>query len=95
MTWESVLTRNYYIQKRLDLITGPNWFDSGLGLIAPDGPSTTRIFADTNAPVRFYRVQAVRPLALDPKIYPRLADGLRQNSPRGTGEVMFATWENS
>ncbi len=63
VTWESVLTRNYFIQKRLSLNTGFSWFDSGLGLIAPDGASTTRVIADTNAPVRFYRVQAVRPLA--------------------------------
>ena len=62
VTWESVLTRNYYIQKRLDLNPSFSWFDSGLGLIAPDGASTTRIIADTNAPARFYRVQAVRPL---------------------------------
>jgi hypothetical protein len=63
VTWESELTRNYFLQKRLDLNPGFNWFDSGLGLIAPDGASTTRVFADTNAPLRFYRVQAVRPLA--------------------------------
>ena len=63
VTWESVLTRNYYIQKRLDLGPGFSWLDSGLGLISPDGASTARTFADTYAPVRFYRVQAVRPLA--------------------------------
>jgi hypothetical protein len=32
-------------------------------LIAPDGDTTTRGVADTNAPMRFYRVRAVRPLA--------------------------------
>lgn len=63
VTWESVLARNYYIQKRLNLNTGFSWLDSGLGLISPDGASTTRTFSDTNAPMRFYRVQAVRPLA--------------------------------
>ena len=62
VTWKSVPTRGYYIQQTLDLTT-PVWFDSGLGLIAPDGASTTRTFADTNAPVRFYHVRAVRPLA--------------------------------
>jgi hypothetical protein len=62
VTWESVLTRSYYLQKRLDLNAGFSWFDSGLGLIAPDGASTTRTITDTNAPMRFYRVQAVRPL---------------------------------
>ena len=63
VTWESVLTRNYYLEKRLSLNTNSPWFDSGLGLISPDGPSTTRNVADTDAPGRFYRVRAVRPLA--------------------------------
>jgi hypothetical protein len=62
VTWKSTPTRCYYIQESLDLST-KLWFDSSLGLIAPDGASTTRTFADTNAPMRFYRVQAVRPLA--------------------------------
>ena len=62
VTWESVLTRSYYVQKRLDLNPGFSWLDSGLGLVAPDGATTTRSFADTAAPARFYRVQAVRPL---------------------------------
>jgi len=62
VTWKSTPTRCYYIQKNFDLATSL-WLDSGLGLVAPDGASTTRIFADTNAPMRFYRVQAVRPLA--------------------------------
>jgi hypothetical protein len=63
VTWESVLTRCYYIQERLNLSPGSPWFDSGLGLISPDGATTTRSFADTNAPMRFYRVSAVRPLS--------------------------------
>ena len=63
VTWESVLTRNYYLQKRLSLDPGSPWLDSGLGLISPDGASTTRLLTDTNAPERFYRAQAVRPLA--------------------------------
>ena len=62
VTWSSVLSRQYQILKTLDL-SSPLWFDSGLGLIVPDGSSTTRNFADTNAPMRFYRVQAVRPLS--------------------------------
>ena len=61
-TWKSRPTRAYYLQKNLDLATSL-WFDSGLGLIAPDGSLTTRMFADTNTPMRFYRVRAVRPLA--------------------------------
>lgn len=62
LTWTSVLTRDYLIQKRPDLNT-PDWPDSGLGLIAPNGATTERTLIDTNAPMRFYRVQAVRPLA--------------------------------
>lgn len=62
ITWLSVPTRLYYIQKNLD-IASTNWLDSGLGLIAPSsGTSTATSFADTNAPERFYRVQAVLPL---------------------------------
>jgi hypothetical protein len=60
---QSVFARCYYPQERLDLEPGNAWFDSGLGLISPDGAATSRTTADTNAPMRFYRVQAVRPLA--------------------------------
>jgi hypothetical protein len=63
VTWESVLMRNYYIQKRLTLQNSAPWVDSGLGLISPDSSTTTRAIIDTNAPTRFYRVQALRPLA--------------------------------
>lgn len=62
LTWNSVLTRQYRLQKALDL-NSSLWFDSGLGLISPDGASTTRNFADTNAPMRLYRVLAIRPLS--------------------------------
>jgi hypothetical protein len=62
ITWKSTLTRRYYLEKTLDL-GAPLWLDSGLGLIVPDGSSTTRSFSDTNAPMRFYRVRAVKPLA--------------------------------
>jgi hypothetical protein len=62
LTWSSVLTRYYYIEKTLDL-TSPVWLDSGLGSLAPDGAFTTRNFGDTVAPMRFYRIRAVRPLA--------------------------------
>jgi len=62
VTWDSTTTRCYYIEESLS-INSPLWFDGGLGLISPDGSSTTRSFGDTNAPVRFYRVRAVRPLA--------------------------------
>ena len=63
LTWKSTLSRCYYIQERLDLNIATSWFDSGLGLISPDGASTTRIIFDTNAPTRFYRIQAVKPLS--------------------------------
>ena len=61
LTWKSALNRGYTIEKVLNLSTN-DWFDSGLGWIAPDGVSTTREFGDTNAPSRFYRVRAWRPL---------------------------------
>lgn len=61
LTWNSSPTRYYYIQETLGLAP-PVWIDSRLGLIIPDGPSTARTFTETNAPERFYRVQALRPL---------------------------------
>ena len=61
VTWRSAPTRVYHIQQTLGL-TAPLWFDSGLGLITPDGVSTTRAFAGTNAPMRLYRVKASKPL---------------------------------
>lgn len=63
LTWSSVPTRAYYLQKTPALDPTSTWFDSGLGLISPSaGSSTTDGFLDTNAPARFYRVEAVRPL---------------------------------
>ncbi len=62
LTWKSTPTRCYFIQKNLDLNTSL-WLDSGLGIITPDGAFTMRAFADINAPIRFYRVQAVKPLS--------------------------------
>jgi hypothetical protein len=62
VTWTSTPTRRYYLEKALNLGV-PVWVDSGLGQIEPDGASTTRSFSDTNAPMRFYRVRAVRPLS--------------------------------
>ena len=64
LTWSSVPTRFYYIQKTPALNPLPTWFDSGLSLISPSaGSTTTRSFADINAPMRFYRVEAVKPLS--------------------------------
>jgi len=63
VTWSSVPTRLYYVQKTLNL-TNTAWADSGLGLISPSaGSSSLASFADTNAAARFYRVKAVLPLA--------------------------------
>src|ERR1043166_131438 len=61
LTWKSVATRYYLLQKNLNLSTN-NWLDSGLSTITPDGATTTRGLSDTNALMRFFRVQAVRPL---------------------------------
>ena len=58
-----MLTRLYYLQARLDLGPAGVWVDSGLGLISPDGAFTTRTDVAPGAPVRFYRVEAVKPLA--------------------------------
>ena len=63
LTWSSVPTRLYYIEKTVSL-SPPAWSDSGLGLIAPSaGSFTTSDFLQFSAPVRFYRVQAVVPLS--------------------------------
>jgi hypothetical protein len=61
LTWTTTLTRLYHVQESLNL-GAPIWYDSTLGLISPDGATTTRNTTDTNAPIRFYRVQAVLPL---------------------------------
>jgi hypothetical protein len=62
VSWSSTPTRLYYLQTTLSLGSAP-WLDSGLGLISPDGATTTRGAADTNAPMRFYRVEAIRALS--------------------------------
>jgi hypothetical protein len=62
LTWDSVPTRYYYVMKTPGL-DSPAWADSGLGLISPSAGSTTSAgFPDSSAPMRFYRVEAVRPL---------------------------------
>jgi hypothetical protein len=62
LTWNSVATRYYTIQKTTGLDSSV-WTDSGFGLVSPSGGSTTTAgFTDTNAPMRFYRVEVVRPL---------------------------------
>jgi hypothetical protein len=63
LTWDSALTRYYYIQTTPSLNPPIVWTDSGLGLITPSaGSTTTASFGGVNTPVRFYRVQPVRPL---------------------------------
>lgn len=62
LTWQSVPTRNYFIEESLDLSAG-SWFDSGLGLIPSDGVSTVRLFGNPYEPMRFLRVRAVKPLS--------------------------------
>ncbi len=55
LTWNSVATRYYLIQKTPSLIS-PVWTDSGLGIITPACASTTQSFTDTScaAMCRFY-----------------------------------------
>lgn len=60
LSWTSVTNRYYYVQKELTL--SGSWGDSGFGLIASGGNTTSIGFSDTNAPSRFFRVQAARPL---------------------------------
>jgi hypothetical protein len=62
LTWNSVPRRFYRIYAETDL--SPDfWSESMLGLVTPDGSSTTRMFQDPAHPTRFFRVRAVRPLA--------------------------------
>ncbi|HSU56097.1 MAG TPA: thrombospondin type 3 repeat-containing protein [Candidatus Dormibacteraeota bacterium] len=61
-TWSSVTNRFYFVEKTTNLLA-PVWVDSGLGVIVPTATTTTRAFTDTSLPARFYRVEAVRPLA--------------------------------
>ena len=60
MTWASVPTRFYYVEKD-DGVANEAWVDSGLDLESPDGATTVREFPDTGTS-RVYRVRAVRPL---------------------------------
>ena len=63
MTWTSRESRFYYVLKTPE-VEPTSWSDSGLGLIAPDaGPTTTRVVVDLSVPSRFFRVEAVKPLA--------------------------------
>jgi len=61
LTWSSVPTRCYYMEKATSL-SPTNWVDSGVGLVMPAGTFTSGSFVDTNAAGRFYRIRATRPL---------------------------------
>jgi hypothetical protein len=62
ITWASVPTRQYYVQQT-SALTSPAWSDSGLGLIAPNGTSTSVTFPASSASAHFYRVNVVLPLS--------------------------------
>ena len=65
ITWTSKPTRNYRINYRTNLNSGFSWIDAGV-LFAPDGGfTTTRSIGFSGAPSaqRYFRVQAIRPLA--------------------------------
>ena len=63
LQWTSVSNRLYHIERNVNLASSSSWGESALGTIAPDvGASTARAFTDTNAPIRFYRIRAARPL---------------------------------
>jgi len=65
ITWNSVLSRDYYLQAVQNLAT-TNWTDSSQGLIPPAGTTTMATATNTAATMGFYRVLAVRPLLLNP-----------------------------
>lgn len=62
LRWSSVSNRCYRVFASDDL-TLPVWTDAGPGLTAPDGPTTERSFNNPPSTNRFFRVQAIRPLA--------------------------------
>jgi hypothetical protein len=61
LTWDSVPTRYYHIEEALSL-NPANWTTNSVGLISPQGASTTSTITDVDAPNRFYRIQALMPL---------------------------------
>jgi len=62
VSWSSVPSR-YYVLEKTESLAPAAWEDSGLGLIPPlAGLATSATLSDSNAPARFYRIQAVRPL---------------------------------
>jgi hypothetical protein len=65
LTWTSTPTRQYHVLERDNLQPATAWSTNlNLGVIAADaGATTTRAVTDTPAPQRFFRIQALRPLA--------------------------------
>ena len=61
LTWLSRPTRRYFIEKRADFGASNLWLDSGLGLLLPDGGTTTRFLSGGTNP-GYFRIKAVRPL---------------------------------
>ena len=61
LTWTSVANRFYHIDETPALGTGA-WTENALGLISPDGWSTTRTFSDALATNRCYRIRVSLPL---------------------------------
>jgi hypothetical protein len=62
LTWKSVPTRLYSIEDSFSL-SPENWSTNGLGLVSPDGDTTTRTLSSPSATARFYRVRALLPLS--------------------------------
>ncbi len=64
VTWASVPTRLYRLERMTVLSNNATWVDSGLGVVAPDaGTNTSRTVIGAPGPSRFYRVRAVLPPA--------------------------------
>ena len=60
--WASVLNHCYYLLSS-EGIALPVWTDTGGGLISPGGAATERSVNNPALTSRFFRVQAVQPLA--------------------------------
>jgi hypothetical protein len=61
LTWNSVPARYYYIEETLNL-NPTAWTTNNVGLVSPQGLTTTSAVTDPGEPNRFFRIQAVRPL---------------------------------
>src|SRR6185436_150812 len=62
LTWTSSPTRVYRIHSATEVSTPQPWPDYA-GLLAPDsGATTTRILTFVPDPIRFYIIEAVKPL---------------------------------